>query len=393
MTKVMDASTSALASDSSASLYLPTGCALPRPELKRWVSEHDTVQRPKPCVLSPTKPGALSQNYCPKRWGRCNSPLELFTTLTSMETAARPPDKRPLVRQATLAAPVEQIGIGLHSGVESRVRITPAPADSGRVFMCHIPADGSLDGDGLQDSNRSIAIPATTAHVVSTQLSTELGAEGVTVRTVEHLLAALVAMGVDNARIDISGPEVPLLDGSALVWAEAIAAAGLTTQSERDLWTISRPLSLQDGDAWLAAFPSSECRFTYGIDFDVSAIGNQWFSWAPEQEPFLSAIAPARTFGLAHQIDHLRQHGLIRGGSLDNALVCSSTGWLNPPLRFSNEPVRHKLLDLVGDISLTGALPQAHIIAYRASHRLHVQFAQQLVASAIQTSTLSNILS
>ncbi|MGB3613654.1 MAG: UDP-3-O-acyl-N-acetylglucosamine deacetylase [Elainellaceae cyanobacterium] len=307
-----------------------------------------------------------------------------------METAARQTDNAPhRLHQGTLAAPVERVGIGLHSGIESRVRISPAAPDSGRTFVCNMRSD--QDNAGGSDSR--VVIPATIDHVIGTQLSTELGIDGVSVRTVEHLLAALVGMGIDNARIDIDGPEVPLLDGSALGWTEAIASAGRELQRDKTPWTIAHPLSLQDGEAWLTAFPSDGCRFTYGIDFDVPAIGNQWFSWDPEQEPFATAIAPARTFGLAHQIDQLRQRGLIRGGSLENALVCSDTGWLNPPLRFPNEPVRHKLLDLVGDISLIGSLPQAHIVAYRASHRLHVEFAQRLMASAIQPSTLSNILS
>ena len=135
---------------------------------------------------------------------------------------------------------------------------------------------------------------------------------------------------------------------------------------------------IYQGDAFVAAIPAPILRFTYGIDFDVPAIGNQWYSWTPSQESFGDAIAPARTFGLLHQIEGLRSQGLIKGGSLDNALVCDREGWLNPPLRFSNEPVRHKLLDLVGDLSLLGTFPVAHFLAYKASHNLHVQLAQAL---------------
>ena len=299
-----------------------------------------------------------------------------------METATPKLNTSP-PSQGTLARSIEQQGVGLHSGMQVSVSVTPAPPDTGRVFCRR---------DVLRDGEQAV-IPATLDQVVSTQLSTELGIDGASVRTVEHLLAALLAMGIDNARIEIDGPEVPLLDGSARLWAEAIAKAGRLDQGEGEAWTISHPLHLQDGEAWLAAFPASQCRLTYGIDFDLPAIGHQWASWTPAQEPFLSAIAPARTFGLAHQIEYLRQQGLIRGGSLENALVCDASGWLNPPLRFPNEPARHKLLDLVGDLSLLGRLPQAHVVAYRASHRLHVQFAQQLRASAIQRSTLSNILS
>jgi UDP-3-O-[3-hydroxymyristoyl] N-acetylglucosamine deacetylase len=198
------------------------------------------------------------------------------------------------------------------------------------------------------------------------------------VRTVEHLLAALAGSGVNDARIEIDGPEVPLLDGSAKVWVEAIQEAGLEASVTPSAFVLEKPVWVYQGDAFVAALPAPTLRFTYGIDFDLPAIGNQWHSFSPEQEAFADAIAPARTFGLAHQIEQLRQAGLIKGGSLDNALVCGDSGWLNPPLRFSNEPVRHKLLDLVGDLSLLGTFPVAHFLAYKASHHLHIQLAQEL---------------
>jgi UDP-3-O-[3-hydroxymyristoyl] N-acetylglucosamine deacetylase len=179
---------------------------------------------------------------------------------------------------------------------------------------------------------------------------------------------------------------VPLLDGSALEWVEAIQRVGIVPQAaERRVWAVEQPIWIQEGDAFVAALPAAELRFTYGIDFALPAIGNQWFSWSPHAgqinraDSFAAAVAPARTFGLAHQIEHLRQNGLIKGGSLENALVCSESGWINPPLRFSNEPVRHKLLDLVGDLSLVGSFPRAHILAYKASHRLHTHLAQRLM--------------
>jgi UDP-3-O-[3-hydroxymyristoyl] N-acetylglucosamine deacetylase len=222
-------------------------------------------------------------------------------------------------------------------------------------------------------------IPAQVNQISQTRLSTELGQGEATVRTVEHLLAALSGMGVDNARIEVDGPELPLLDGSALGWVEAIAQAGVVSQNrDRSLWHVTEPIWVRHGDAFVAALPAPELRFSYGIDFPLPAIGNQWHSWSPSQDEFSAAIAPARTFAIAHQIEELRQHGLIKGGSLENALVCDDTGWLNPPLRFSNEPARHKLLDLVGDLSLLGTFPQAHILAYKASHTLHTQLATTL---------------
>lgn len=256
-------------------------------------------------------------------------------------------------------------GAGLHSGLEANVKVLPARSEEGRYFV-------RVDLPGAP------RIPAAIAWVDRTALSTELRCGEADVRTVEHLLAALVGCGVGAARIEIDGPEVPLLDGSALLWVEAIAAAGLTSGEIAPATAVNEPLWIREGDAFVAALPSSELRFTYGIDFTYAAIGNQWHSWSPAIAPFEEAIAPARTFGFADQVEQLRQMGLIKGGNLDNALVCDDRGWLNPPLRFDNEPARHKLLDLVGDLSLLGTIPRAHYLAYKASHKLHVELARAL---------------
>ncbi len=274
--------------------------------------------------------------------------------------------------QTTIAHPFSQTGIGLHSGLTTTVSVKPAPLGSGRIFQRI-----DLPGQPL--------IPATLAAVNPTQLSTELVVEGASVRTVEHLLAALAGMGVVNVLMEVDGPEVPLLDGSAQLWVEAIAQAGLQFHPPYPPFqtpppTLQAPLTLHAGDAFITAIPADHTRLTYGIDFPHPAIGNQWFSldWTPEG--FAQEIAPARTFGFAEQVEQLRNLGLIKGGSLENALVCGPEGWINPPLRFANEPARHKLLDLVGDLSLLGVLPQAHILAYKASHTLHTRFAQLLQA-------------
>jgi UDP-3-O-[3-hydroxymyristoyl] N-acetylglucosamine deacetylase len=258
-------------------------------------------------------------------------------------------------------------GIGLHSGVTTTVKIFPADPGMGRYFV-------RVDLPDLPQ------IPAHIASVSQTTLSTELTANGASVRTVEHLLAALVALGIENARIEIDGAELPLLDGSALVWVDEIMRSGIKPIAV-DLapsGVLTAPVWIQQDDIFVAALPSPVLRFTYGIDFDVAPIGNQWHSWQPGKDDFMTQVAPARTFGLAHQIDRLREAGLIKGGSLDNAIVCDDRKWLNPPLRFPNEPARHKLLDLIGDLSLLGKFPQAHFLAYKASHQLHVQLAQRL---------------
>lgn len=279
------------------------------------------------------------------------------------------------IKQHTLADEISLSGVGLHSGVTTHVRLLPAAAGSGRFFV-------------RVDLPEQPIVPAKVEAVDRTVLSTELKLGAASVRTVEHLLAALAGSGVDNVQLEIDGPEVPLLDGSAKLWIEAIASVGLVSQSQaRVVPLLDTPVWIYQDDAFVAAIPAPEIRFTYGIDFDLPAIGNQWHSWTPAQllpadvisaSSFSQEIAPARTFGLASQVELLRQQGLIKGGTLENALVCDANGWLNPPLRFANEPARHKILDLVGDLSLLGTFPTAHFIAYKASHKLHVQLAHQL---------------
>ncbi|AHJ30697.1 UDP-3-O-acyl-N-acetylglucosamine deacetylase [Nodularia spumigena CS-584] len=270
------------------------------------------------------------------------------------------------MQQHTIAGEITQAGVGLHSGVITNVRILPSEPDTGRYFV-------RVDLPDLP------IIPAQVAAVNQTLLSTQLGKGEACIRTVEHLLAALAGMSVDNARIEIDGSEVPLLDGSARVWTESIAQVGLVSQpiSNPVPWVVKEPIWIYENDAFACALPASTTRFSYEIDFALSAIGNQWHSWSLSGS-FAQEIAPARTFGLLHQIEHLQKTGLIKGGSLDNALVFGSEGLVNPPLRFENEPVRHKILDLVGDLSLLGTFPQAHFLAYKASHNLHIQLARKI---------------
>ncbi len=254
--------------------------------------------------------------------------------------------------------PFQVSGIGLHSGKETTVKISPAEKGKGRYFV-------------RTDLPETSYIPAHIDSVKTTMLSTELANNSATVRTVEHLLATLCAFGLEDVKIEIDGAEVPLLDGSAKMWCEELT--DLPEYTFKSNLTITEPIWVRKDDAFVAALPSPEMRFSYGIDFPYSVLQNQWYSWYPSRENFKKAIAPARTFGFADQIEQLRQAGLIQGGSLDNALVCDANGWVNPPLRFENEAVRHKLLDLIGDLSLLGEIPQAHYLAYKASHQLHTE--------------------
>lgn len=269
----------------------------------------------------------------------------------------------------TLGGTFTRSGVGLHRGLVTQVTVKPAEVGQGRYFV-------------RIDLPNSPEIPATLPYVHQTTLSTELGQGETKIRTVEHLLAALTGLGIDNARIEINGSEIPLLDGSAQEWVTGITSVGITSQTAKTPPTfLTQPVWIHEGDSFIAAIPSPETRFSYGIDFAVAPIGNQWYSWSPNPDSFIKEIAPARTFGLAHQVEQLRQAGLIQGGSLDNALVCDHEHWLNPPLRFANEPVRHKILDLIGDLSLLGSWPCAHYLAYKASHHLHIQLANTLKLS------------
>ena len=268
----------------------------------------------------------------------------------------------------TLASVVELGGIGLHSGSITRVRLQASEHPGYHV--------GWLDRPDL---------PPRRLHpgqVFDTRLCTALQLGERRLATVEHLLAALVGCGVSQAEILVEGEEIPLLDGSALPWVEAIGTAGLQPLGPR----LAVPLPADGlierrGSSFAAALPAERLNVGVAIEFPQPAIGRQLFSLELTPQQFVTEIAPARTFGFREQIDQLLASGLVRGGALDNALVCDGDSWLNPPLRFDQEPVRHKLLDLLGDLALVG-LPQAQIFAYRGSHQLHTALARSMASFA-----------
>jgi UDP-3-O-[3-hydroxymyristoyl] N-acetylglucosamine deacetylase len=216
------------------------------------------------------------------------------------------------------------------------------------------------------------AFSATSDAVAETRRATVLGDGRGTVSTVEHVLSALFAMGVDNALIEVDGPEMPVLDGSAAPFADAILAAGLAEQSApRARFTIDRPDVFSDGDAVLVVMPADAFRIRYSVDFPAP-VGAQYLDMAIDAARFRGEIAEARTFGYLHEVEALRSAGLARGGSLDNALVFAPDGPLTP-LRWPNEVVRHKALDLIGDLALLGAWPAFEVIAIKSGHRLHAR--------------------
>jgi UDP-3-O-[3-hydroxymyristoyl] N-acetylglucosamine deacetylase len=264
------------------------------------------------------------------------------------------------LKQRTLKAPVVFRGVGLHTGKDAVVTVSPATEHSGLAFM--------LAGE--------VCVPALAEYVVDTSRATVIGRDGVSVSTVEHLLSALVGLGVSNARIAVEGLEIPVLDGSSLAFVNAFLETGLEEQ-EADRHEIALPeLSFTDGDKHLSFVPGDEFLVEVTIDFRPP-IGRQSFSGALPPDVYEREIAPARTFGYLDELEALRARGLAMGGSLDNAVVFGPDGPLQP-LRVADEPVRHKVLDLLGDFALCGAALRGKIIAHKSGHALHARAVQAL---------------
>src|SRR6187549_3651145 len=268
--------------------------------------------------------------------------------------------------QRTLRRTVSCTGIGLHSGNKVTLSLKPAPADYGIRFQ-------RSDLGGLE-------IPATVTHLGGIQYQTGLTREAVSVETVEHLLAALTALGIDNAIVELNSPEVPIMDGSAAPFVYLLHEAGVKRlQAPRRYLKVLRPISLTQGDKRIALYPSDHFKVTYSISFDHPLLRHQSRTMRVTEESFVEEIAPARTFGFLKEVEMLRQRGLALGGSLDNAIVLGETGVLNNALRFEDEFVRHKILDAIGDLSLVGYPVIGHLVAHRAGHALHTAFAARIL--------------
>ncbi|MBW3042521.1 UDP-3-O-acyl-N-acetylglucosamine deacetylase [Prochlorococcus marinus] len=264
----------------------------------------------------------------------------------------------------TLRNEIKKDGIGLHSGLKCRVVIKPTQL-AGFHFS-------------FSDDPQKV-IPIDISQVRNTPLCTTLDLKGKKISTVEHLLAALIGAGLTHVHIEINGNEIPLLDGSAIGWIEEIEKVGMinSTTSPRPRPEITSPVVVNRGESVIFAIPSKKLKLIGSIDFSYKAIGQQIFSIELSPNNFVKEIAPARTFGFLDQLEELKKAGLIKGGALENALVCNGDSWINPPLRFANEPVRHKLLDLIGDLAFVG-LPKAQIFVYKGSHALHAEFAASI---------------
>jgi UDP-3-O-[3-hydroxymyristoyl] N-acetylglucosamine deacetylase len=263
--------------------------------------------------------------------------------------------------QATLRRPIRFEGVGVHSGKLARVEVRPAAVDEGIAFV-------------FPDGKR---VPATSDRIVDTARATVVGEGADSVSTVEHLLSALFALGVSNADVAVDGPEIPAEDGSAERFADAIAEAGVALQDrERPTLELTQPLSYRSGDRAVVLLPADAFRVRFVADFPPP-VGVQYFDGAIEPESYRREIAGARTFGYLHEIEALRARGLALGGTLENALVFAPDGPMQP-LRWPNEVVRHKVLDLVGDFSLLGMWPLCEVIAIKSGHELHATVTRDL---------------
>jgi UDP-3-O-[3-hydroxymyristoyl] N-acetylglucosamine deacetylase len=292
------------------------------------------------------------------------------------------------VQQSTVVRRVALCGTGLHSGEEVEIALRPADAGSGIVFV-------SLDtGGGRGD----VEIPARAAALVSSARATtlaarrsrqggglpegDLGGESARVSTVEHLLATLYALGIDNARVEVTGSEIPALDGSAAPLLDWVRLAGRETQSAaRPAFEIAEPLEIRDGDRWIRIEPAECLRISYAIDFEHPCIGRQRLDISSvDEKTYERELAAARTFGFASEVQALRDAGLALGGSFDNTIVLDETRILNAEgLRWPDEFVRHKIVDLVGDLALLGASLHAHVQVEKGGHRLHHRLVRALL--------------
>jgi len=263
--------------------------------------------------------------------------------------------------QRTIAGPIECAGAGLHTGAPARVRLLPAAEDAGIAFVC------ACDG-------RRVEVPARVESVVGSERATSLAQGGARVGTVEHLLAALYGLGVDNLRVELDGPELPALDGSSAAWVALLRDAGLCEQevARRGL-ALDRAIERSHGKGWIRAEPSDRFAVAYAIEYAHPAVGRQELAIdGDDAELFAREIAPARTFAFAGELRGLLDAGLARGGSLASAILVDERGVVNPEgLRFPDELVRHKVLDLFGDLALLGWRLRAQIRVERGGHRLH----------------------
>ncbi|HEU4505696.1 MAG TPA: UDP-3-O-acyl-N-acetylglucosamine deacetylase [Nitrospira sp.] len=271
-------------------------------------------------------------------------------------------------QQQTLSNPISCTGVGLHTGKPVTLTLRPAPAETGIVFV-------------NRNGHAGATLAASVDHLVATELCTAISGNGFQVKTIEHVLAALAGLNVDNAFVDIDAAEAPVMDGSSAPFVQLIQSAGVVSQNRRrSFLKITRPLEIVDGSRRIRIEPSSTPRITYTIQYDHPLIRTQTYAYEHSTYAFETEIAGARTFGFLQEVEALWSRGLGRGGNLENTVVLSEDGILNESgLRFSDEFVRHKVLDLIGDFSLLGLPFIGHLIADRSGHALHTRLVKQIL--------------
>lgn len=263
---------------------------------------------------------------------------------------------------------MEARGVGLHSGVPVNIRVSPAPAATGIVF--------------LRSDLNNFPIQASWQHVARVSYATSLMRQGVLISTTEHLLSTFYSLGIDNAYIEIDNLEVPILDGSGLPFVELIRQAGVRqSRRKRRYLCMRRPVTVEDRGKRISILPADSFRLTCEIDFPHPLVGRQDIEMEVTPEAYTTRIAPARTFGFEHELSQMRDMGLIRGASLDNAICFTRESVLNPGgLRFPDECCRHKALDLIGDLALLGRPLLGHVIAERAGHAMHAALVSKIMS-------------
>ncbi len=271
--------------------------------------------------------------------------------------------------QRTLRQPVSCTGTGLHSGAAIELTLKPAPVNHGIVFV-------------RTDLPNPVEIPARAEFVVDTQLATTIGRGAARVATIEHLMAALAGLGIDNCRVEVSGPEVPIMDGSAAPFVFLIESAGVETQrAGKRFLVVKKPVTIVEGEKEVRLLPASQFSVSFTIDFDHPLISDQSFRMDFSDRSFQREISRARTFGFLKEVELLKKMGLARGGSLENAIVIDEFSILNPDgLRYPDEFVRHKILDSIGDLSLFGMPVIGHLVASRSGHALNHKLVMKVLA-------------
>lgn len=271
------------------------------------------------------------------------------------------------MKQTTLRDVLRVAGVGLHTGAPAEMTVRPAAAGSGIAFALETP-------DG-----RPVRVPATAEFAVESPLATILTRDGASVSTTEHILSALLGLGISNAEIEVRGPEIPIADGSAREFVDAIARIGIEEQdAAAPEFVVDRPFELRDGDKAVIVLPSDAFHVRFVAEYDAP-VGLHYFSGTIDRALYAEQVAPARTFGFLRDVEAMRAQGLARGGSLDNALVFDESGPMTP-LRWPDEVVRHKVLDLIGDFALLGARPRCEIIAIKSGHAMHARVTRELRA-------------